>query len=216
VSTIRHHLPDDLLASYASGTAPDALALLAACHATLCPRCRAEIAVHESIGSSLLETAAPAGLDQDAMLSGLLDRLDEPDPTPIPQPAPPCPVLPAALARRIGPFQALSWTRVVPGVRKVELELDGFVGRMLQFRPGLNLMEHRHSGTERGLVLAGGFTDKARREHFERGDVSLRGAEEPHRVRIDKGTPCTTLFIDDGPLLFDGALGRVAAALLNR
>ena len=35
------HPPDDLLVEYAAGETPESVSLVIACHATLCPTCRA-------------------------------------------------------------------------------------------------------------------------------------------------------------------------------
>lgn len=41
--TVRHHIGDDLLLSYAAGTLDEASSLLVATHLALCPHCRAQI-----------------------------------------------------------------------------------------------------------------------------------------------------------------------------
>ena len=71
-----HHLDDDLLLDYVTGAAPEPVALLAACHLTLCATCRAAAAAAESVGGALLAQAAPSPLS-DGALERLLGRLDD-------------------------------------------------------------------------------------------------------------------------------------------
>ena len=54
--TIRHHPNETTLISYAAGALPVAIAGLVACHATICPECRAKVRRLKIVGALLLET----------------------------------------------------------------------------------------------------------------------------------------------------------------
>ena len=75
--TIRHHPGDELLLSYASGAANEAVSLLVASHLALCASCRAAVAGAEAAGGSLLARVPPVALGEDAYRA-VLSRLDAP------------------------------------------------------------------------------------------------------------------------------------------
>ena len=54
--TIRHHISDDLLVSYAAGSLAEGWSIAVATHLALCPSCRRRLSVAESIGGEMLET----------------------------------------------------------------------------------------------------------------------------------------------------------------
>ena len=82
---IEHHLTDDLLMQYSTGSATEPEALLVASHLVLCPACRARQAVLDAAGGALLAQAEPASVGAD-LLAATLARLDEPA-APEPEPA---------------------------------------------------------------------------------------------------------------------------------
>lgn len=209
-----HHVPDEDLLSYAAGTLSAGVELLVACHLTLCPRCRVQLRLAEQIGGSLFGALTPA-------CTAL-----QPTPVAAPASAPATPVgptpptrsgvLPAPLRRHVGAIEAVPWRRVGMGVRIADLELQGPEQTFLiAFPPGLTVPSHHHQGTERGLVLQGGFADTA--GHYLRGDVSLQEGDLEHHSVIDRDGPCTTLFVMDGPVSVGGALlSRVVDWWLHR
>src|SRR3954469_11257718 len=87
-----HHLPDEALLEYVSGTSTHATALATACHLALCPVCAARAASQEAVAGALLASGPAAALPA-GMLDRVLARLDD---APAPggdDPAPP-PVAP--------------------------------------------------------------------------------------------------------------------------
>ncbi|MET0651306.1 MAG: hypothetical protein ABWY63_02225, partial [Hyphomicrobiaceae bacterium] len=60
--SIAHHLDDATLMSLAAGTLTPALAVVAASHVALCPRCRHGLAAFEAAGAALLADLAPIPL----------------------------------------------------------------------------------------------------------------------------------------------------------
>lgn len=185
-----HHLPTESLFATASGAATPGEDLLAACHLTWCPACRAVADELDAVQAALAFRAPPVEVGPDA-LAAVLARLDE-----RPAPKAVCPVFPRPLAERIGPLAQVPWRTGPADVRVASVPLDGpqrvF---LLDFPPGLHLPVHGHEGVERTLVLRGGYTDDD--GHFGPGDVSWR-ERGGHAVRIDPGERCTTLFVNDG------------------
>jgi putative transcriptional regulator len=72
---ITHHPPDDTVLRYATGTLPEAPAIVIATHLSFCPECRHRMETFEMLGGSLLDGVPPAKLSPDA-LSATLARLD--------------------------------------------------------------------------------------------------------------------------------------------
>ena len=75
--SIRHHLDEATLLSYAAGSLSQGMALVVACHLSMCPQCRERAAAQEAVGGSLLEDLAPAQVSADT-LDNLLAMLDVP------------------------------------------------------------------------------------------------------------------------------------------
>ena len=55
---IEHHPLPEHLAEYAAGVGEIGVDLVVACHATLCPTCRAEIEAMEQLGGAMAERGA--------------------------------------------------------------------------------------------------------------------------------------------------------------
>lgn len=210
-----HHPPNDLLTSYAAGTADDGEALLVATHLALCPRCRSFCEGLDDIGGELLtRTEAPVS---DDLLDALLAKLDTPEPPRAPMPPAGENDLPMPLRGFTGPIADIPFRTTAPGIWRFDLpqsRADRPVA-ILSIQPGLTIPPHRHSGTERGLVLQGSFTDDAGR--YARGDVSIRGPEDPdaHHQRIDAGERCVVLMVDDGAKIPTTWSGRVVNFLFG-
>lgn len=207
---MNHHPPDDLLTSYAAGSADDGEALLVATHLALCPRCRRFCEGLDGIGGALLaRIEAPVSAD---LLDAILSKLDLPVDEPVRPPSPPAGPddLPMPLRGITGPLAEIPFRRTVPGIWRFDLPSsrpDRPVA-ILSLQPGLKIPPHRHSGTERGLVLQGSFTDEGGR--YARGDVSIRYPEDPdtHLQQIDPGARCVVLMVDDGAKIPTTLWGR--------
>ena len=210
-----HHLPESVLLEYASGTLSEAVALLVATHLALCPLCR-EFSHHlDAVGGAILESGEEAigGGVLDALLSRLDDAVDEPLPEPVVRYDG---VIPMPLRQMTGPFNDLKWRPVAPGIWKVSLPVfsGGRQGALVHLRGGLRIPRHQHLGTERTLVLAGGFTDEV--GAFAPGDLCLRQADDGvHKQFIDRGAPCIALAIDDATKAPVSRLGRMVNRLFD-
>jgi len=168
-----------------------------ASHLTYCAECRAEVADAEALGGELLLGATPVPMDGAADLAARHT-------TAIPLER--CSVLPAPLRRFTGPATRLPWRKVGPGLRVVPVDLGSESQRtfLLELPAGWRVPTHGHGGTERVLVLGGGFTDQGR--SFGVGDVSWHD-DASHAVHIDEDGPCLALFVNDGPFVVGGRLG---------
>lgn len=231
-----YHLPDELLLEYASGTADPGHALIAACHLTLCPRCREVVAEHEMIAAELaglgraLTDDAPAddasAVETSTEEASLAERVlaelgpalssDEAPPSPAPAPSGDS-VFPWPLQQIIGPHETLAWRRRLPGLRTFDVTLPGAATRirMVEAKADMTVIAHGHRGLELDLVLAGGLHDRTRGTSFERGDIQCSTAEVTHELGVLPGEPCLLLTINEGPFVPAGLLSRLVYGYLG-
>ena len=201
--TIVHHPADDLLLSYASGAADEAVSLVVATHLALCPVCRRAVAEMEAIGGAMLETGASVPLDGDA-LNSVLARLD--DATELPKTlrtvASGTPRLPEPLRSYVGgDFDAIRWSKIDSGIAVKRLMKIGDTRvHLIRSKPGHSAGTHTHSGEEHTLILAGGYTDVTGR--YATGDLHSTTPDILHCPIADEGEDCIVLAVSDGPLKF--------------
>ena len=203
--TPHHHIPDDLLIGYATGTLTEAESLLIATHLSLCPVCRKHNRSLEAVGGAVLESITPVEM-ADSSLESLLAVLDDPFPPPAPRS-----VLPEAFADLLLPTPLRNyvvesgqkqWQTVVPGVVHqitLPVSLGGVPVRLTRMRGGFKVPKHTHNGRELNLVLHGGFHDRG--EGFGPGDISDRDESVTHELNIDPGEPCILLAVNENPLV---------------
>lgn len=228
---IRHHPAPELLLDYATGSAPEALSLIVACHVSRCARCRADVNRYEEIGAALFETLEPAPADE-ALLTAVMARLDEPQ-APA---APPVPERPAGLERQAsrekpgaadrpipqplrpyigGSVDALPWRRVGRLFQEVRLPLanPAVSAKLMRFNPGSVMPMHTHRGHEYTLVLSGAYTDED--ERFLPGDFDECDATHRHQPRVGEDEDCLALVVLDAPIKLTGMFGRVLNPFLR-
>lgn len=209
-----HPYPDDLIA-YSSGTAPEWMSVALACHLTYCPECRKEVAALDSLGGALLDTLQSGEGQGGPAL-------------PARPPAPPAPRSKRAfsespLARKI-PRPLHPYFRdpepefrfLAPGLKQVPLTLSvgEMPARLIQFKPGFVVPDHRHTGTEMVLVLDGVLEDTVTREVFRTGDLSRRDESSPRHGNVaSSDDPCICLVVTDGPLDPATMWGKIIKAL---
>jgi putative transcriptional regulator len=204
-----HHPSEARLLDYASGAAPEPVALLVATHLALCPGCRRRVAELEAVGGALLEALPPEPVKDDSF-ARLLARLERPGPAEPVAPVSPAgdPILPQPLRDYVGSLDQVTWRWLGP-VYEVRL-LTGFeklTTRLVRIRPGSVMPRHTHAGSELSLVLQGGFSDVT--GHYRRGDVAEADSEVDHRPVADADEECLCLAVTDAPVRLTGRLGRL-------
>ncbi|KAA0875703.1 ChrR family anti-sigma-E factor [Nitrincola tapanii] len=224
---ISHHFDDATLMAYASGSLPQGMALLVACHLHWCSECRQRVQEAEAIGGSLLTQIAPLPLDSQA-LDQVLARLDLNDQDVLgdamaeevsaqilkPQVQIPGDIPPPLYHYLQKPLDQLPWKRLGYGAHQLDLHLGGpGATRLLRLAPGVSVPHHSHSGSELTLVLRGSYTDEFGR--FAAGDVADLDGEAHHQPIVDTDQDCICLIATDAPLKFSGLMGRLVQPLIG-
>ncbi|MGH1460946.1 MAG: ChrR family anti-sigma-E factor [Neptuniibacter sp.] len=212
---IKHHLDEATLVSYTAGSMSQAMALVVACHISICPNCRDRVNQTEAIGGMLLDNLDEVTVSEDALDQVLACLNDEPDievlsshthqssaqPSHIPKPLQDC----------IGSsFENVEWKRLVPGVQYFDLPFKterGGVSRLMRIAPGKSMLPHTHDGNELTLILQGSFSDEMGR--FSKGDVADLDSDIEHQPLVDSNEECICLIATDAPLKFSTLLGKL-------
>lgn len=211
-----HHPDGDELLAYVTGTCETWLSTLIACHLTLCPRCRDEVALLESLGGALfddwLEDEADEALE-------CADHVQLPPRKPLQAVAAPAEVA-SVVPRPLLSFLADSEPRfrfLAPGLSHMPLNLMGGDRplRLVRFNPGFVVPEHSHAGLEWLLILTGEVHDRATGDRFRRGDISRRDVDDVHAQVIGKDEPCIAVFANIGPPIPRTLLGKVLARIVG-
>lgn len=216
-----HHPSDALLVAYGAGSLGEGLSLAVAVHLAHCPDCRATLAEVEALGGALLEDLPPAPLES-LSLAATLDRLEREEAPGNPckamrirprcsRPAGPAVAsLPGPLRSYVPSLETLSWQRLAPGVRRVELlprTSSGGAAQLLRIAPGTALPHHGHGGLELTVVLSGHFADELGR--YGPGDLAEVDGDTNHQPIADSHRDCICLIATDAPLRFTGLMGRL-------
>jgi putative transcriptional regulator len=208
-----HHPDEEDLVGYASGTNPEWVSLVVACHLTYCAACRDDVELFDDLGGALLDSLdAREGGPLAARAGDVAAR-----------PRPPAVAASSAtpvhgLPRPLGPYLPKDGTGfrfLAPGLRHIPLDFSvgGVPARVIRFAPGFKIPEHRHQGLEFLLVLDGMLHDTVTGDAFRKGDVSRREASTSHAQWIDKSEPCTCLVISAAPVVPSTLTGRILKAI---
>jgi len=217
---IHHHPNEELLLDYASGALGEGWSLAVATHLALCSDCRRSVSTLESLGGSLLSSAAPAPLSEsafDAILARLDDVAGEDNMPPASRPsAEERPVLPQPLRRYAGAdANELKWQRLGLGAYQVLIPTGDseVTARLLRIPADRPVPMHSHRGLELTLVLAGAFSDST--GHFGRGDMQEADKELEHQPHAAPGEDCICLAVTDAPLRFSSPVTRMIQPFLG-
>ncbi|MCM2473525.1 transcriptional regulator [Rhizobium sp. CG5] len=227
--TIHHHISDELLLDYASGTLAEGWSLAVATHLALCPACRRRLKGMEAAAGMLLEalpntTATVAGSDA-ASWEKMKARMqgDGPGVTvaavaakPNPPATSQAPLLPEPLRSYLGGDGAdLKWRPLGRGAYHIPIRTkDGETSvRLLRIPAGKPVPEHSHGGRELTLVLAGSFHDEE--GEFHRGDIEDADETLMHQPIANEGEDCICLAVTDAPLKFRSWLLRLVQPVLG-
>lgn len=210
MNRITHHIPEDLLRAYASGTLPYSFSVLIAAHVSLCVDCRAQCEAEELVAGALLEQEQTVALSE-----GSRERLLQSLAASSPQPAPwrPSGIFPAPVMEALQ-GEPPRWRMLGGGIRQQILcdDPDGSL-RLLYIPAGRAVPEHGHGGLELTLVLQGSFSDSLGR--FARGDVEYAHDDVDHQPIADPGEACICLAATDAPLRFHAWLPRLLQPLFR-
>jgi putative transcriptional regulator len=189
--------------SFAAGSLPGALAVVAAAHVAVCPRCRDEVAKMELLGGALL------GALPGAAMRGLVPAAPEMERRRAPAPRAPAGEVPAPLARLVGnDLDALRWRWVSPGSWLRHVPIVGG-GQLHLFKCGgdVTLPEHGHEGSEITMVLRGTISDST--GLYRPGDVcDIDESIEHAPIAGERG--CICVVAQDRPVRFRSLLVRLA------
>ncbi len=210
---IKHHLNDQLLMGYSTGTLPEAFNLVVATHISLCDDCRAALAGFDTVGGSVLEECDSVAMDPDALAAtmALIEVLQ----AEIAQAPKTGTVFPEPLRDYVGgDLSAVKWRSVGGGVRQAILPTskDATV-RLISIPPGASAPDHGHNGVELTLVLQGAFCDE--HDRFARGDIEVADEEMHHTPVAEAGVDCICLTATDAPLKFNALLPRLAQTFMR-
>lgn len=216
-SLATHHPEGEFLLDYATGAAPEGVAVLVATHLALCPECRRVVRAFEGVSAESLNWV-PAGIEVGA---------SEPDVALLPQSGDgqtreavlPDAVFPEPLRSYAGGQPGdLPWRRTLFGPHEVVLKKRGRVSEVKLLRlsdgSGMFMPRHTHAGSELTLVLQGAFRDVT--GVYSRGDVAIADPSLVHRPLAEPGEDCICLAVLDAPLRFAGTLGALLAPFLPR
>lgn len=207
--TIRHHLSDQLLMSYAAGELPEAFNLVVATHVSLCDECRARLASFEAVGGAMIETTAIAAMSDDS-LAACMDRIDGLSQATARRPLRGAGVFPAPLADYVGGGpEKVRWRNVGMGVKQAIIRTGKDASARLLYIPGGQAVpDHGHRGLELTLVLQGAFRDDS--DRFGPGDIEIADEAMQHTPVAEQGQVCICLAATDAPLRFNKLIPRLA------
>ena len=216
-SSPQRHLPEWLLWSYAQGGVSEGESLLVASHASLCAVCHGRIEQLEAVAGALLDTEARAPVSDDLLARTMAKLPLAFAPAAKPVPAPADPVLPAPLARIVGPYDRIQWKRAFEGLYYVDLPLvHGAVPvRLRRLPPNMKIAKHSHRGTELEMVLAGGVVDLPDGSRFLRGDVASNDESDTHGLQVDPDGECIVLGVQDDRVAPKGLWSRLVFGYLG-
>ncbi len=203
-------VPLEFLLDYATGAAPEPVALAIATMLDMNPADAAAYAQLNDLGGALLESL-PAAVDDardDIALSAMMARLDgvRQDIATLPRRADS--ILPLPLQAYVGgSVEGLRWHSVAPGVEEYVLTTAarGYRTSLLRIAPGKAMPLHRHGGLEMTVVLDGAYEDV--NGHFARGDMEIANINDEHKPIADAQRGCLCLAVLDAPLRLSGFIG---------
>ena len=203
----------------ASGAAPKAVQVLAACHAEMNTDASRMLNQAEQVMGVLLEGAEPVALRAGAFaaLARELGGFAEDAEAPVPPKANGLfASLPTALRQALDDHPHPIWMNKVGGVQEMPLETleeEGVRVRLLSLPPGRGVAEHTHDAEELTLVLQGGFND-GHADYF-RGDVCHADAQLTHTPRAHMDGRCICLSVEMGRLKFTHPAVALASRVLG-
>jgi putative transcriptional regulator len=215
MTTIKHHLTDDLLMGYSAGALPEAFNVVVATHISLCDECRARLASFDAVCGAVVESADTVAMGAGSLAAVMAMMNAAPDAI-IEAPAPrTSSIFPTPLLEYVtGSIDDVKWRKIGGGVSQAILTTskDATV-RLLRIPAGTAVPDHGHRGTELTLVLQGAFKDEV--DRFGKGDIEVANEDLQHTPVAEDGMDCICLAATDAPLKFNGLLPRIAQRFIG-
>lgn len=203
----------------ASGSAPKAVKVLAACHAEMNADAFCMLNQAEMMMGALLESAQPVPLRSGA-LAALAHELDGDseavDDSVDSDSDGRFAAMPKALRQVLDEHPQPVWMSKLGGVQEIALDVleeEGVRVRLLSLPPGRGVAEHAHDAEELTLVLQGGFNDG--HADYLRGDVCHADPQLIHNPRAHADGPCICLSVEMGRLHFTHPAVALASRVLG-
>ncbi len=220
---IRHHVSDELLMGYASGTLEEGWRLAVATHLALCPNCRTRLTLMENAAGELLENISPlpveassfARLKERIRTEVIAASVSTKQPTRFVK-VDSTPIIPEPLRSYLGgDLTELKWKSLGRGAYHIPIKLAdrSTTARLLRIPAGKPVPEHSHGGRELTLVLSGSFNDGEL--VFARGDLEEADASVQHQPLATPGQDCICLAVTDAPLRFRSWIMRLLQPVLG-
>lgn len=209
--TIRHHPGPESLMSCSAGSMPEAFAAVMAAHIDVCPECRKELSLMESIGESLFRNMSPLPMSREVPVMSLRRGEADTGTGDIRTKTVCGGDMPVPLRALCGNYlDDVAWRRLAPGLMHYQLPLSRTaIGdlRLVKVAPGRALPEHSHGGSELTLVLRGSYSDKTGR--YGIGDVADLDESTEHQPVADPVDGCICLIASDRRVRFKSVLARI-------
>jgi putative transcriptional regulator len=209
--SIHHHLDDSTLMSFAAGSLPEALSVVAAAHIAACGQCKRELLRMELIGSALFSGLAPTALRRAAptlALAGAEADVESAPPTSTP-------AMPGPLSALIGAgVSDIKWSRLGVGVWQHRVALSGAKSgdlRLLKISAGRRMPNHGHGGSELTFIIDGAYTDKT--GTYRVGDIADHGDELEHVPIACPVLGCICVVAADRPARFKAVMQKMLQPL---
>lgn len=204
-NNLSHHIPDDILQAYVTGSLPHVFSVVVASHVSLCDECRAVFEAQEALGGAVLDrcNGQPADANLKVRTLALLD-----DPIRVAAPEPQrSGIFPGAVMAELK-GRPPKWKMLGGGIRQTILAAgaEGSV-RLLYIPGGKAVPDHGHNGLEMTLVLQGAFHDET--GTFGPGDVQVASDDLDHAPIANMGEACVCLAATDAPLRFHKVVPRL-------
>lgn len=211
---VLHHLSDELLLSYATGTLSEGWSIGVATHLSFCPACRERLSEFECIGGYFLDCVEVESEETDGWAE-IVKRIEAPIETVSIQAVRSDPLLPQPLLAYVEAAGGLRWRSLGSGASQMKLPTSdpSTMVRLLKIPAGKPVPEHGHSGRELTLVLAGSFGDSV--SVFNRGDVELADDDLTHQPKATPEADCICLAITEAPLRFTSRIVRFLQPFLG-
>jgi putative transcriptional regulator len=206
--SITHHPDGATLVSFAAATLAEPLAAVVACHLSMCPHCRTEVADLELMGAALMLSAPRRPGDSPLEPKSRPGSAISPTPRHVGRNDE---RLPAPLVAAYDlTSERIPWRRLGPGVwhHRLALRQEGEGDlRLLRIGAGRRMPDHGHGGAELTLMLEGSYSDVT--GEYRRGDVQDLDEEVEHQPVVGTEADCICLIASVHPARFKSLVGRI-------